>query len=296
MIKKVIQIADIHITNEQRRPEDEMLNDLCKAIVKEIRNDNRDEVRIVICGDVFNRGIHANNEARSTCTKFFNKLDKIARTYVIAGNHDLLEPNLRRKDSIAPIFEKEPEYQNVKYLEKELGYRSGCYGDDNVVWALYSLNDSLNRPDIESAVEGKKNAVVIGLYHADMAGTTTETGHEGGNRPCGGSLTDRTSATGISAEEFKGCHYVMCGHIHKYQTLKKNGVVIVYASSAFQREDIGEGVTGHGFVVWNLEEGSHHLVEVKNDYRYFQYEISDYDDIKNDREELRNLGSWTEDF
>ena len=54
MIKKVIHIADIHIPNsEEARPFSKMLERFLVELNEEVKNNNRDEVRIVIAGDIF---------------------------------------------------------------------------------------------------------------------------------------------------------------------------------------------------------------------------------------------------
>jgi DNA repair exonuclease SbcCD nuclease subunit len=89
---------------------------------------------------------------------------------------------------------------------------------------------------------------------------------------------------------FEDCDFVIAGHIHKRREIKKNGVRIVYCSSMRQKE-FGESVTGHGFVVWNLEDDdiTYKFVDIVNeDGGFYKFSISDKDDIINDKEELIN--------
>ncbi len=92
---------------------------------------------------------------------------------------------------------------------------------------------------------------------------------------------------GLNPDSFKELDAVMAGHIHKYQTIRKNGVPFVYAGSLFQK-DHSENVSGHGFVVWDLEDMSHKLHEVDNLYSIFHINVTSYDDVTNDKEELIN--------
>ena len=71
------------------------------------------------------------------------------------------------------------------------------------------------------------------------------------------------------------------------EEIKKKGIPIVYSGSLFQ-QDYGENVTGHGYVVWNVEDLKYSLHEVKNDYSIYKFSISSYDDIDEDVEKLLN--------
>jgi DNA repair exonuclease SbcCD nuclease subunit len=79
----------------------------------------------------------------------------------------------------------------------------------------------------------------------------------------------------------------MAGHIHKFQEIKKEGVPIVYAGSLFQ-QDSGENITGHGYVVWNMEDMTYKHVEIENNYRIFKFKINDFNAFKEDKEEILN--------
>lgn len=274
MIKKIIHMADIHIPNdENRRPYGEMLSSfLDKLYADEIQGYDPSEIRIVVVGDIFHNKIKATNEAKSMFHAFVNRLNGFCKTYIVAGNHDMLENNLDRVDSIAPTFEIEGVYPNVVYADKVLGYKSGCIVDDNVVFAVYSMHDGFARPPfVKSQYSGKK---IVGLYHGSVVGAVTDVGH--------------VSENGIDTSLFSDCDCVMAGHIHKFQDIERNGVHIVYASSLFQ-QDSGENTTGHGYVVWDMDAVDYRHVEVENDYRIFKFKVSSYDVFTNDEETLVNL-------
>lgn len=275
MIRKIIHIADVHIPNNSTdKPFSEMLKQLAGEIMLEIKDDNKDEVRIVIAGDVFEKKIKADNESKDIFHYFLNYINAMAKTIIIAGNHDMLENNQDRMDSITPTFGIKGAYPNVTYADKILNYRSGYIKDDNVIWALYSMFDKFAKPNIDGLREENPNCKIIGLYHGDIAGAVTDIG--------------RMSEKGINTDDFKECDCVMAGHIHKFQTIKKNGVPIVYAGSVFQKA-CDENTTGHGFVVWDVENMTYKLHEVENKYKTYKFEITSYEDIQNDEEKLLNL-------
>lgn len=276
---KVIHISDIHIKNsiDKDRPIDVMLENAVKAIYNEIKDDNPDDVRIIMVGDIFHNKTKASNEAKSMFHTFLNYINELGvQTIIIAGNHDLIVGNKNVMDSISPTFDINGVYENITYADMELDYKSGTIIDDDakIIWAVYSIIDKYKRPEIEIAKKQHPDYTVVGLYHGDLIGGTTATG--------------RVVEDAIPFSDFMGCDCVMCGHIHLHQEIKQEGIKFVYPGSLFQ-QNAGENITGHGFVVWNLDNLEYKLVEVDNDYRIFRVVLDSYDDISDDKEELINL-------
>ena len=281
MITKIIACADIHVPSlkgiEDLKVSLVNFIEKCKKIVAE--EESPENVRIVVAGDVFDRKLDITNEALLCVDWFFSELDKICKTIVILGNHDINMSNMDRVDSLTPIFEI-GKYNQVIYLDKELGYQSGIYDDDNVAWCLYSSFTGFNTPDIDvhkTANEHKENKVYVGLIHADVNGAIT--------------VTNYVTENGIDPGVFDGCDFVIAGHIHKRQEIKKNGVRIVYCSSIKQK-DFGESVSGHGFVLWDIEdpeEIEYKYVDVPNpNCGFVRFDITSITDIEQDEEELIN--------
>lgn len=280
MIKRVIHIADIHIPNSnENRPYALMIRKFIEDISSTVQSlykqeqIEKNEIRIAIVGDTFHQKIKTSNESQILFHEMLNSLNNIAKTIIIAGNHDMLENNTDRIDSITPTFEIDGIYENIIYADKYLNYKSGCIIDENVVWAVYSMFDKFNRPShIDDLMD--KNKVIIGLYHGGIAGAITDTGGMADSK--------------INADDFIGCNCVMAGHIHRFQTIIKNNIPIVYSSSVFQ-QNIGENTTNHGYVVWNIENMKYKFHDVPNDYKIYKFEITSYDDVKNNKEKLINL-------
>lgn len=282
MVTKIISIADVHIPNlngieELKTVLKEFIED-CKKIVE--KEGDSSKVRIVIAGDIVDKKLSITNECLIATNWFLSELNKIAKTIVIIGNHDMLMDNTDRIDSLTPIFEI-GNLPNVIYLDKELGFKSGCYKDDNVVWCLYSSYEAFISPDIESfkaKVKSKTPVSYVGLIHTDINGAIT--------------TTNFVTENGIDPNVFDGCDFVIAGHIHKRQEIKKNGVKIVYCSSIKQKE-FGESVSGHGYVLWDIsdaEEPTYEYIDVPNkEGGFYKFEINSIDDIKEDNEELINL-------
>lgn len=278
MITKIIACADLHIPsltgiNEVKDTLGKFIDEV-KGIVNE--EGDPDNVRVVVLGDIFHNKIAITNESILCASWFFSELDKVCRSYVIAGNHDMLMNNMDRVDSLSPIFEI-GKYPNVVYLDKELGYKSGCYKDKNVVFALYSSFDGFADPMAAAERVKYPDCTFAGVIHADVNGAVSPAGFE--------------SKNGLDPNIFKDCDFVMAGHIHKRQELKKNGVPIVYCSSMEQR-DFGESVNGHGYVLWDLsdpDEIDYEFRDIPNDERgYYKFSINNINDIEDNKEELIN--------
>jgi DNA repair exonuclease SbcCD nuclease subunit len=282
MIKKIIACSDIHFQSlkgiDNKKKILEGFIQQCRDIAN---TEGRDSVRIVVGGDVFNDKLSITNESILAVNWFLKELDSICKTYVFAGNHDYLVKNTDRVDSITPIFEI-GNLPNTVYLDKEFGYKSGCLVDDNVVWCLYSSFEGFNKPDI--AIEKAKFAELgeektyVGLVHGDVNGAIT--------------TTNFVTEHGLDPAVFGGCDFVIAGHIHKRQEIKKDGIKIVYCSSIVQK-DFGENISGHGFVLWDLtntKDYTYQFVDVKNeDSGFYIFSIYDIKDIEDDFEELVNL-------
>lgn len=283
MVTKIIACSDIHIPSykgiaELNRILDRFIED-CKNIVK--KEGSPDKVRIVIAGDIFHNKTNITNESLIAFNDFLKKLNGICKTIIIAGNHDYLANNPNRMDSITPLFYV-GDFKNIIYLDRDLNYKSGILIDDNIAWCLYSTFESFKSPDIE--IEKDKNNkkgleyTYVGLIHGSVNGATTSTNH--------------VTKNALDGAIFKGCDFVIAGHIHKRQEIKENGVKIVYCSSISQK-DFGETISGHGYVLWdvsNKDNITYSFVDIPNtEGGFYQFAIESLDDISNDFEELINL-------
>lgn len=270
MVKKIIHCSDIHIRNFRRH--DEYQEQLLKFIEKSrniVNEYGEDSVRIVICGDIVHSKTELSPECYTLVSWFLKEMDKLCKTIVIAGNHDITT-NQNRIDPLSVIFSM-CKFERVYYLDKDLGYESGVVEDENILWSLYSIFDSFNRPDVNSEKEGK---TVVGLFHGDIKNAKTDLGY--------------VSENGLNYSVFDGVDVGMFGHIHKRQTITYNGIPLVYSGSLIQ-QDQGENINGHGFVLWDVDSLEYEPIDIEND-KYCQYviNINSIEDIDNDKEDFLN--------
>jgi DNA repair exonuclease SbcCD nuclease subunit len=169
-----------------------------KETKEEMSKIKYEEGRIVIVGDLFHQKITISNEQISMAGWFLKKCAEIAPVVLVAGNHDLLEDNQERLDSITPII-KLMDNKNIKFYKER-----DCFLDDDIVWCNYSVFEHNQRPDIEIAKEKYgPDKKYIGLYHAPIIGSNTDKGY--------------VLKSGANLDHFDGLDCVMMGDIHKRQ-------------------------------------------------------------------------------
>lgn len=272
MIKIVLHVSDIHIRPFMRLGEyAEQLQtfvEQCKEVTKGYK---REEIRILIAGDLFHSKLQISNELMIFASFLLRQLEEIATVLVYAGNHDLLVNNTNRTDTLTALFET-ANFNDCRFLDAELGYESGIIEDDNIIWALYSIYSGFTPPSIND-IEANGRPI-IGLFHGMVIGATLNNG----------TVVD----TGVEGNIFDGCSVVMAGDIHKRQVIRKNGVEIVYPGSLIQ-QTFGETVSQHGFVLWDIEHMTHKFIDLETDYALYDIEIESIDDLDNDKEKLINL-------
>lgn len=209
MIKKIIHIADIHIRTFQMhdlyKKQFEILIEELNKKVFEWYDDNIDpsNVRIVIAGDIAHQKINISNEQLMLTSWFLKELTRFGKVIIIPGNHDFLENNTQRLDSISPVVELLNNDWITYYKD------SGVYEDENVNWCVYSLLQHNIPPDIPQ--NGKVN---IGLFHGAINGLKTDLGYSFGE-------------DAYDINKFNGTEIVLCGDIHMRQTLYTDSVIEV---------------------------------------------------------------------
>tara|TARA_R110000796_G_scaffold19237_3_gene57784 strand:+ start:337 stop:1149 length:813 start_codon:yes stop_codon:yes gene_type:complete len=269
MIKKILHCADIHIRTYRMHEEyKEIFTKFIEELKEYCKDFEYEEVRIAIVGDLVHQKITISNEQLILSTWFLRELSKVAPVVLVAGNHDLLENNKDRVDSISPMIHL-LDNPNIHFYKE-----SQCYEDENVVWCNYSIFEENERPDIEEGrVEFGNDKTYIGLYHAPLVGASTDIGYE--------------FSEGTSLEHFEGCDMVLLGDIHKRQSFDHKGIPIVYPSSLIQ-QNFGESVNKHGYLIWDVESRTYLEKDIETRYGFYQFKVNSLEDIDNGIEKLTN--------
>jgi DNA repair exonuclease SbcCD nuclease subunit len=196
MIKRLVHFSDLHI----RLFKD---HDLYRSILTNAFSEwaALKPDRIVFTGDL----VHSKNQMTPELIEFvawtLNECSKIAKTIVIIGNHDFLENNMSRLDALTPIIESLND-PNIVYLKDR-----GVYEDDHVMWVVYSLMSHNIPPEIPSTSLKK-----IGLFHGPINGLKTDLGYSFGDES-------------FDSKNFDGLEIVLCGDIHKRQTIYTESII-----------------------------------------------------------------------
>ena len=116
-IKYIIHTADIHIRRTNERLEE------YKQVFVNLQSDlnsldiNSDNSLIVICGDILHNE-QTNNISEILCIDFFDNLNKLLPTIIIAGNHDYYVGTEYDNDSLQTIlYKRKKELKNIYYYK-----------------------------------------------------------------------------------------------------------------------------------------------------------------------------------
>jgi DNA repair exonuclease SbcCD nuclease subunit len=192
MIKRIIHLADLHIRTYQLH---DMYRTQFKLFLEQVKKQtvglDHSEIRVVIAGDITHNKINISNEQMMLTSWFIKEIaDTIGKVIIIPGNHDFLENNLQRLDSITPIVEL-LNHKDITYFKN-----SQVKEDENIKWVVYSLYEHNTKPKYE-----KEDGLYVGLFHGVIQGFSTDSGYE--------------FDEGFDKINFHGCDIVLCGDIHK---------------------------------------------------------------------------------
>jgi DNA repair exonuclease SbcCD nuclease subunit len=274
MVKRIIHIADLHIRTIQMH---DLYKEQFTKLLKEIsdkflewadENISYNEIRIVIAGDVAHQKINISNEQLLLTSWFLKELTAYGKVVIIPGNHDFLENNTQRMDSITPVVEL-LDNPNITYLKD-----SGDYVDTDggIQWVVYSLYQHNVRPEFTK----QEGLLTVGLFHGPIMGLSTDLGYEFED------AYDRLN--------FNDLDLLLCGDIHKRQqfTLPNGGKAVMVGSLI--QQNFGETVKHHGYGIYNVETDEYTFHDLPNEQPFLHFTISDIKDIENGEEVHVNLG------
>ena len=272
MVKKIIHIADLHIRTIQMH---DLYKEQFETLTWEIREHNilwhqegiqYEEIRIVVAGDIAHQKINISNEQLLLTSWFLKELSKYGKVVIIPGNHDFLENNTQRMDSITPVVQLLDDPTIVYYKD------SGAYIDDNIQWVVYSLYQHNARPEFTK----DETKLTVGLFHGPIMGLSTDLGYE--------------FEDAYDQLNFVDLDLLLCGDIHKRQqfTLPNGGHAIMVGSLI--QQNFGETVKHHGYGIYDVVTNEYQFHDLENDQPFLHFRINDIKDIENETEEHVNLG------
>lgn len=269
-IKKICHIGDIHIRKTPSRNDEyeKVFNNLIKSLKKEKPD------RIVIVGDLVHDYLDLQGEQLILAHNLLNELSEIAPVRITRGNHDMRKKNLKRVDSVKAIV-KTLKNPNVMYYDK-----TDVFYDENVAWFVWHHGDVKNNPwktkegKIYEKLRVNGDYIAVDLFHDPINGCTSATGFE------------MKSKSYYKISDFKG-DYGFFGDIHRMQYLNKDKT-IAYCGSLIS-QDFSEGDDAfHGYLLWNIEDGSCVEIPIKNEYSYKNVRLNSYTDFNDLDFEIEN--------
>lgn len=280
-VKTIYHISDIHIHLYKRHTEykdqfEKLYLYLENEKEKKNINNNRNiECIIAITGDLLHSKSDLSPECIDLTYNFIKKLSDIMPVIIIPGNHDLNMNNKNRLDSISPILADLPSTHPIYYLQE-----SGVYLYSNLVIMHASIFDyniipvnkltdiikyKINNGILKLSEKELKNIKTIAMYHGRVNGCELFNGSrlEG----------EKTCKKTITPNDFIGYDIGLCGDIHLQQNILESGNV-AYAGS-FIQQNLGESLTGHGVLKWNVKSCVYKFKEIKNNYGYATLNIKE---------------------
>lgn len=278
----IYHLSDIHIRPLDRHEEFRNVFDNVDQQLSQAQNDSI----AVITGDIFDNKTSFRPETFMLCRDFLKMVSSHMPLVVIAGNHDMMESNVNRLDSITPVVDDIPNLHYLKY--------SGLYHcpEASVCFSVSSLYDKafITHNAITESNHYREGYQYLALYHGTLSGAKTDTGYVAADDSGSGSGSGSDEDTGNGAGEgedsgstrfrsvvdFAGYDAVLLGDIHKYQVLKPRNGVIAYAGSLIQQNH-GENMDGHGILKWTRDSYNWgcELVEVANEWGFVDVHCQD---------------------
>jgi DNA repair exonuclease SbcCD ATPase subunit/DNA repair exonuclease SbcCD nuclease subunit len=231
-IDKIYHISDLHIKNgNYKQSKLENYKNIFDQFINCIEGDSS---VVVITGDIFDIKDTFSGTSLMLCNMIFELLPKKCPVYIIKGNHDYRQEDPTCPDAIFSML-YERNRPNISYLNK-----TGIYRAANVTFGVFEIEDAL-KTGYSSAKHSNSikfpipdGEIKIALYHGFINGADIRYEHE---------------KVDI---DLQGYDYGLFGDIHLRQIhYEKNGFIWAYPGSMVQ-QNIGESVTGHGYLLWDL--------------------------------------------
>lgn len=269
-IDTIIHIADIHIRLSSFHNEYNLVFQKFYDNLNKLKLSNPNTI-VCLCGDI----LHSKDELKpDTVIQTWNFLKNVADIFpliIIVGNHDTIEQNGDKIDSIRAILKDRP-IKNIHYLIK-----SGIYLYNNIIFSVSSIIDhkivninncnKLLKQFNEHIKKFKKNQIKkIALYHGQVGNTVNNVGVR--------LKGDKT------LDDFGKYDFILLGDVHKFQYLNDNKTV-AYASSMIS-QNFSETDTSHGYIQWDLTNKTSEYIILPNDYAYHVIKVEEInDDLSN---------------
>ena len=253
----ILHVADIHIRLNKRHDEyRQVFHKLYQAVAQ-----TPETTVVAILGDVFHSKSDLSPECVQMASDLFKSLAELRPVVLIAGNHDATLSNKNRLDSLTPIVDA-LRHPNLFYLR-----HNGLYGFGNVLFnnmGVFDPPEAYIRGHTIPSIYRNQYDHVIALFHGAVDKASLETGYS-------------ISNPAIMTAMFDNHDIALLGDIHKKQDLQEylpdEGKPCVHYVGSLIQQNHGEGLTGHGYSLWELSSRTYQFTEIPNDAGYFTIDI-----------------------
>lgn len=275
----IIHIADLHIrTGDPDRARIEEYKVVLDEFLKQLRVlpcVKAGTALTVIAGDVFHNKGRIESAGFQLFSRFVNKLSAMTPVVLICGNHDFRQEDPNIPDMLESMLDPWLENERVRYLKD-----TGHYEMGNVGFGVVSVKDTLRFGNTRGITSQLPPFPSVGMFSEAVQHRAAL--FHGMVRACRLQNGASANQTAYPLEWFKGYDMLLLGDVHKQQIHKTaDGMPWGYPGSLVQ-QDFGEGIYGHGFLLWDLatyEATAHHitnpfgLVTIRNKKTTFDFEV-----------------------
>ena len=283
-IKSIYHLSDIHIRagNSERSREHEYLS-VFENLFQTLSTIDPNESVIVLTGDLFHNKHRLEPHGMRLAIKLFKGLSKIARTYVIRGNHDYRQDAPDELDLISAF--NEWDIPNLFYMDD-----TGTFEVENVGFGLVAIQDTLLRnstsgitdelPDFPEPEFSSDVTHRVALFHGSVIQAKLQNGMS-------------VERDGYPLEWFNGYDLILLGDIHLQQVNRASRIGLSGTSGSVETElssytckkgtwaypgsllqqDFGEALLGHGLLHWDLTNNKVIEHHIHNPYGYVTVRI-----------------------
>lgn len=270
IINKIIHIADIHIRLLERHEEYNLVFEKFYEELKIIKLTNPNTI-VCLCGDLLEKKDNLKPNTIIHTWNFLKNTSDIFPLFIIAGNHDIIEQNDDKIDSISSILRDRP-INNIYYM-----MNTGVYIYNNIVFGVNSIIDKyiLHKDELDEILiknnYQKEKLIKVCLYHGTLNESFTNLGFK--------LLNDEKFKHYLTIDDFGDYDYILLGDIHKFQYLNDKKTV-AYCSSMIS-QNFGETDNYHGFLEWDLINSNSTYHILKNVYAHHKIDIDELFDNSN---------------
>lgn len=282
--KQLVHFSDVHIhkgDSLSARYDEYVIS--IDRFLRFLATQNPHSILVVLTGDIFHDKSEMGPSAHLLATRLFSGMARY-RAIVIKGNHDYRQDQPTEPDLVKPFLSEYSE--NIEYLDE-----TGSYNIGNIEVNVVAIQDTLKAgagsgiasslPDFPQANRGEDGITHhIAVFHGSVGGAKLQNGME---------VEDRNN---YPLAWFGDQDMILLGDIHVQQVSRAKAesstseftskeVKDVYKTGSYSldttknpwgyagsmiQQTYGEGLWGHGFNVWDLENNMIHTYHIRNDY------------------------------